>query len=146
MTDLDFRDILLVEDNPMDAELTVRALKKFRVVNRVVHVDDGTKALDFLFCRKQYASRPKINPSLVLLDLNLPKMDGIEVLRAIRADPWTQGLAVFVLTGSMDERNFVEANRLEVTDYLLKPVEFVNFAGVVAKAGMEWGLFEQESP
>lgn len=110
----------------------------------MIHVTDGAIALDFLFCRGAYQQRPQANPCLVLLDLKLPKIDGLSVLKAIRADARTRAIPVFVLTASSAQQDMAEATRLQITDYLVKPVEFVSFASVVAKAGLNWGLFAQE--
>jgi len=145
MTLEDLSQILLVEDDEHDAELTMRALRKSRVLNGIVHVDNGARALDFLFCRGVFAQRPRINPCLVLLDLALPKIGGLEVLTAIRGHPWTRGVPVFVLTQSSYYEDKADAKRLEVNGYLVKPVEFVNFAQVVANAGVNWALVAADS-
>jgi len=144
MANPELREVLLVEDNEIDAELTILALKKFSLLNPVVHLNDGGQALDYLFCRGLYAGRPRANPCVILLDLALPKVHGIDLLRAIRANPWTSGIPVFVLTSSRNEEDFADARRFEATDLLPKPVEFVDFAGVIAKAKLDWGLFTHE--
>lgn len=138
-------EILLVEDNPRDAEIALRALKKNNLANSVVHVKDGQEALDWLFGVGLYEGRD-INhrPKVVLLDLKLPKVDGIEVLRAVRADPRTQRLPVVVLTSSHEEQDVVRTYDLGVNSYIVKPVDFENFSAAVAEAGHYWLLVNQE--
>ncbi|MDB6152414.1 MAG: response regulator receiver protein [Chthoniobacteraceae bacterium] len=136
--------ILLVEDNPRDAELTLRALRKRNLANNVVHVDDGQEALDFLFGAGAYAERDVTAwPKLVLLDLKLPKIDGIEVLRQIRANQATRMLPVVVMTSSREDRDVVEAYNLGVNSYIVKPVEFENFCEAVSTVGCYWLLLNQ---
>jgi len=137
-------DILLVEDNPFDAELALVALKENRLANRVFHVEDGEEALDFLFCRGRYADRGKRQlPRVVLLDLKLPKVDGLEVLRQIKADPEMRLIPVVVLTSSREERDVVESYRLGVNSYIVKPVEFEKFSSSVRDLGFYWLLLNQ---
>jgi CheY-like chemotaxis protein len=131
-------EIVLVEDNPADVELTLRALRRHNLANRVVCLHDGAAALDFLFRRGEYAERPAEEPRLVLLDLKLPKVDGIEVLRRIKADERTRSIPVVVLTSSAEERDVVESYRLGVNSYIVKPVEFERFGETVAQAGLYW--------
>lgn len=139
-------EILLVEDNPQDAELTIRALKKRHLANNLIHVEDGQAALDFLFGTGPYAGR-NVNdqPKVVLLDLKLPKVDGIEVLRQLRADERTKYLPVVVLTSSREERDVIETYALGVNSYTVKPVEFENFSEAVSELGLYW-LLLNESP
>jgi two-component system response regulator len=142
--DLKLFEILLVEDDTGDGELALRALRQHNLVNEVVWVRDGQAALDFVFRREQYASRAQDNPHLILLDLKLPKIDGIGVLRALKGDERTRDIPVVVLTVSAQERDVTEAYRLGVNSYLVKPVEFQDFAGVVAQAGYYWALVNRE--
>ena len=138
-------EILLVEDNPRDAELTQRALKKHHLANHLVHVKDGQEALDWLFGCGLYTGRdPNHHPKIVLLDLKLPKVDGLEVLRAIRADERTQLIPVVVLTSSREEQDVVRSYELGVNSYIVKPVEFDNFSAAVAEAGHYWLLVNQK--
>jgi CheY-like chemotaxis protein len=139
-------DILLVEDNPSDAELALRALKKHNIANRVEWVKDGEAALDYLFHRGAYTSSPNGLPRVVLLDLRLPKVDGIEVLRQIRANPATHELPVVVLTSSKEERDVVATYKLGVNSFVSKPVAFDEFSRVVAELGMYWVLVNRVPP
>ena len=137
-------EILLVEDNQTDAELTIRALRKRNLGNKLVWVKDGAEALDYLFARGNYSSRD-INhtPKVVLLDLRLPKVDGLEVLRKIRADDKTRLIPVVVLTSSKEDRDIVESYRLGVNSYISKPVEFEEFMKTVAEMGLYWLLLNK---
>ena len=139
-------DILLVEDNPNDAELALRALRKHNLTNHLEWVKDGAAALDFLFHRGDYAARPNTLPRVVLLDLRLPKVDGIEVLRAIRANPETHDLPVVVLTSSREEQDLVATYQLGVNSFVAKPVAFDEFARTVAELGMYWVLVNRVPP
>lgn len=134
-------EVLLVEDNPHDAELTLRALRKRNLVNTVVHVRDGQEALDWLFGLGAFAGRdPGVHPKVVLLDLKLPKVDGLEVLRAVRSDPRTQLLPVVVVTSSSEDRDVVESYKLNVNSYVVKPVNFESFSAAMASLGHYWLL------
>ena len=136
--------ILLVEDNPNDAELTLRALKKNHLANRVHHVKDGAEALDFMFGTGMYAGRSAAaGPRVVMLDLKLPKVDGWEVLRRIKADERTKDTPVVILTSSREESDLVEGYRLGVNSYVQKPVEFDKFVEAVAQLGMYWMVLNQ---
>lgn len=139
-------DILLVEDNPNDAELALHALKKHNLANNVEWVKDGEAALDFLFLRNAYANRTNILPKVVLLDLRLPKVDGIEVLKQLRANPETRKLPVVVLTSSKEERDVIDTYKLGVNSYVAKPVAFDEFAKTVAELGMYWVLVNRVPP
>ena len=139
-------DILLVEDNPNDAELTLRALKKHNLTNNLEWVKDGAEALDFLFMRGNYATRTNHTPKLVLLDLRLPKLDGLEVLKAIRTNPQTDMIPVVVMTSSTEERDIVSSYKLGANSYVSKPVEFNEFLKVVADLGLYWTLINKAPP
>jgi two-component system, response regulator len=139
------RFVLLVEDNPDDEALTARALKRNRVTNDVVVVRDGVEALDFLFCRGTYASRdPEEMPELILLDLRLPKVDGIEVLRQIRADQRTQGLPIIILTSSNADRDMVDSLHYGANAYMRKPVDFNQFVAAVRELGLYLFVLKQD--
>lgn len=137
-------EILLVEDNPNDVELTLRALKSVNLTNRIHVVRDGAEALDFLFARGAYAERNGAQaPKVVLLDLKLPKLDGLEVLERIRQDPRTKLLPVVVLTSSREEPDIQKSYALGVNSYIVKPVEFEAFVRAVSEAGLYWLLLNQ---
>ena len=137
-------EILLVEDNPRDVELTLRALKKHNRANKVHVVKDGAEALDFIFATGIYAER-NINdqPKVILLDLKLPKVDGMEVLRRIRADERTKCIPVVVLTSSQEERDIVESYKLGVNSYIVKPVNFAKFLETAEELGLYWLLLNK---
>ena len=131
--------ILLVEDNPDDEILTVRELKKQSIVSEIIAVRDGVEALDYLFCKGQFASRdPRTFPTVVLLDLKLPKVDGFEVLRRIRADARTRHIPVVMLTSSDDQRDVIESYRLGANSYVCKPVSFDQFQEAVRHVQFYW--------
>ncbi len=139
--------ILLVEDNPDDEELTLLALKQGNIVNEVIVAHDGVEALDYLFATGQHAGRdPSRLPQLVLLDLKLPRQDGLEVLRRLRADPRTQLIPVVVLTCSSEEEDVVASYRLGANSYVRKPVEFHRFADAVRQLGLYWLLLNEAPP
>jgi CheY-like chemotaxis protein len=133
-------DILLVEDNPNDAELAIRALNNNNLANRIQWVKDGEEALDYIFYRGVYSNRKRKLPRVVLLDLRLPKLDGIEVLTAIRNHQDTKNLPVVVLTSSKEERDLVETYKLGVNSFVAKPVAFDEFVKTVAELGLYWVL------
>lgn len=134
-------EILLVEDNPTDAELCIRALKKNNFANKLEWVKDGAEALDFLFCRGKYAGRSaKGVIKVILLDLRLPKVDGLEVLRAVKADERTRHIPVVVMTSSKEDRDVAESYKLGVNSYVSKPVTFEEFEKVVSELGLYWLL------
>ena len=145
MTPLEDVEILLVEDNPNDVELTLRALQKQNLSNKVFVVKDGAEALDFMFASGPYAHR-KVDkrPRVVLLDLKLPKVDGLEVLRRIKTDSRTSHIPVVMLTSSQEERDVVDSYNLGVNSYIVKPVNFDNFSEAVALTGHYWLLVNQE--
>lgn len=137
-------EILLVEDNPHDAELTIRALKQRNLANHMVHVQDGKSALDFLFGEGAYEGRDVHHqPKVVLLDLKLPKIDGIEVLRRIRGDVRTRLLPVVVLTSSREDRDVIDAYHLGANSYIVKPVDFEKFSEAVSHLGLYWLLLNE---
>lgn len=131
-------EVLLIEDNPEDAELTIRVLKKHNLANNLVHLQDGEAALDFLF-----ADGNNNIPRLILLDLKMPKVDGIEVLNKIKNDVHKKIIPVVVLTSSKEERDIIESYKLGVNAYVVKPVEFEKFVEAVAKLGLFWLLLNQ---
>jgi CheY-like chemotaxis protein len=134
-------EILLVEDNPTDAELTMRALKRKNMANQVVWVKDGEEALDFIFATGEYSHRnPDDLPKLILLDLRMPKVDGLEVLQRIKAEENTRKIPVVVLTSSKEDRDIVESYELGVNSYVSKPVEFDQFIDAVSTLGFYWML------
>ncbi|MET0293331.1 MAG: response regulator [Steroidobacteraceae bacterium] len=133
-------DILLVEDSESDAELTLRALRKARLANNVVWVKDGQEALDFLYSEGTYADRGQTRPKLVFLDLKLPRLNGIDVLRRIKGDEAKKTIPVVMLTSSNEERDIVESYALGVNSYLTKPVEFDKLGEQVVNAGLYWLL------
>ena len=138
-----FLDILMVEDNQADVELTLHAFKKAIITNPIHVVYDGAEALDFLFCRGRYANRKMENrPQLVLLDLNLPRVSGLEVLRRIKSDPRTKTIPVIVLTASRRDRDIGECHRMGAATYIVKPVDFENFSKVTPQLSLRWALLE----
>jgi two-component system response regulator len=140
-------EILLVEDSAEDAELTIRALRRSKIANEIRVAEDGAEALDFLFCRGEHEDRTFVHPPrLVMLDLKLPKISGMEVLRAIRADERTKAIPVVVLTSSKEERDLIEGYKLGVNAYAQKPVDFEQFSETVRQIGMFWMLVNQAPP
>ena len=147
MTSANETEILLVEDNPRDAELALISLSERNLANKVVHVRDGAQALAFLFCTGVYAGRdPNSHPKVVLLDLKLPKVDGLEVLRAIKTNPRTKHIPVVVMTSSQEQRDVVDSYQLGVNSYIVKPVDFDNFSAAVAELGCYWLLLNRIPP
>ena len=145
--DLENKMILLVEDNADDEELTLRALKKNHIGNKVFIVRDGAEALDFLFCTGIYADRdPHEMPQVTLLDLKLPKVDGLEVLRRIRADPRTHTLPVVILTSSNEEKDVVDGYKLGANSYVRKPVDFNEFLEAARQLGLYWLVLNNLPP
>lgn len=141
------KTILLVEDNPDDRELTRRALESNGIGNEIVMARDGVEALDYLFCRGAWADRdPAVHPQVVLLDLKLPKVDGIEVLRAIRSDPRTALLPVIVLTSSLEDRDLLESYGSGANSYVRKPVDFAQFSEAVRQLGLYWLVLNESPP
>jgi CheY-like chemotaxis protein len=144
MTALEDVEILLVEDNPNDVELTLRALQKNNLAGKVYVVKDGAEALDFIFAKGAFAQRKIENlPKVILLDMKLPKIDGIEVLRRVKTDERTKHMPVVMLTSSQESRDVIETYNLGVNSYIVKPVEFTNFVHAVAELGVYWGLLNK---
>jgi two-component system response regulator len=140
----DVVEILLVEDNPNDEELTLHAFRKYHLTNRMQVVRDGEEALDFIFCRGQYASRNIQNgPKVVLLDIKLPKVDGLEVLRQVKADERTRKIPVVLLTSSREERDILAGYTNGANSYIVKPVDFEQFTESVRTLGMYWLLLNK---
>jgi len=140
-------EILLVEDNPNDVQLTLHALKRHRLTNRIHVVRDGAEALEFLFGTGAYGERKGTeSPKLVMLDLKLPRVDGREVLQEMRADPRTKTIPVVVLTSSREERDIAEVYNLGANSYVVKPVDFEQFTEAVRQLGLYWMLLNQQAP
>ena len=138
-------DVLLVEDNPDDAGLVLREIRKKNLGNNIIHLTDGVEALDFIFGRQKFAQRNvEDKPKVILLDLKMPKVSGLEVLRAIRADDRTKFIPVVVMTSSSEEKDIVESYSLGVNAYVVKPVGFDNFSKAVAELGLFWILVNQQ--
>src|SRR5208282_753922 len=141
MNEANIIEILIVEDNPQDLDLAQRALRKAKLTNNIHVVRDGEEALQFLFCEGPYAGRKMENgPKVILLDLKLPKVDGLEVLRRIKSDPRTNSIPVVVLTSSKEQSDVIESYHLGVNSYIVKPVNFEQFSEAVQKLGMYWLL------
>ena len=144
MIDQSAVEILLVEDNPQDAEMAIRALRKNNLANNVALVTDGEEALDFIFARGAYSGRKIENgPKVILLDLKLPKVDGLEVLKAVKSDPRTKIIPVIALTSSSEEKDIIESYRLGVNSYIVKPVDFDKFVEAIKGLGFYWLLLNQ---
>ncbi len=137
-------EILLVEDNPDDELLALHAFKRNNIANNVYVVRDGAEALEYIFCTGAYAERARENPKLILLDLKLPLIDGMEVLRRVRRDPRTRMVPVVVLTSSNEERDVVETYAMGVNSYIVKPVDFEQFNGVARQLGYYWLLLNRQ--
>jgi CheY-like chemotaxis protein len=144
MNDPNAVELLLVEDNPQDLELALRALRKANLSNRIHVARDGAEALEFIFCEGPHAARRIIDcPKVILLDLKLPKIDGLEVLKRIKGDPRTKAIPVVVLTSSKEQSDVVESYQLGVNSYIVKPVNFEQFAEAVHDLGLYWLLLNQ---
>lgn len=140
-------EILLVEDNPSDAELTIRALRKKNLANRLIHLKNCAEALDFIFARGSYAGRDPLKvPKVILLDLKMPKVNGLEVLAALRGDEKTKRIPVVVLTSSNEDPDVDACYALGVNSYIVKPVDFDNFVKAVSELGFYWLLLNQAAP
>jgi two-component system, response regulator len=143
MDDFEAVEILLVEDSDADAELILRSLRKGNVVNRLVRVHDGVEALEFVFRGGAYAQRRGGQPRLILLDLKMPRMGGIEVLRRLKADQQARLIPVVVLTSSAEEQDVLESYKLGVNSYLVKPVAFTDFTNVITQTGLYWAVMNR---
>jgi len=140
-------EVLLIEDNPNDVEMTLYAFEQYRLSNRIHVVRDGAEALEFIFATGAYADRQNAeNPRVILLDLKLPKVDGLEVLRQIKSDPRTRAIPVVVLTSSREESDIVESYNLGVNSYIVKPVDFEQFTEAVRQLGLYWLLLNEPPP
>jgi len=138
--------ILLAEDDPKDVRLTITALDEYNLANEVVVVNDGAEALDFLYCRGKYQSRVAANPAVVLLDIKMPKVDGVEVLRTIKNDPQLKNIPVVILTSSREEKDLAECYRLGVNAFVVKPVNFAEFVEAVKSLGVFWAIVNEPPP
>ncbi len=136
-------EILLVEDNPDDIEMALNALEQHHIANRILVVRDGAAALDFMFSRGAYSGRDKQTPRVILLDLKLPLVDGLEVLRQLKEDPRTRAVPVVVMTASREEQDLVESYRLGVNSYIVKPVDFAQFTRAMRTIGLYWLLLNE---
>lgn len=137
----------MIEDNPHEAELTIRSLKKHNLANKLMHLDDGAEAIEFLFPPPGQAEPGNsFNPKLILLDLKLPKVDGLEILRRLKTDYRTKMIPVVVLTSSREEKDIIESHKLGVNSYIVKPVNFESFARAISELGLYWLILNQNPP
>ncbi len=136
-------DILLIEDNPEEAELAIRSMKKSKVANTMVHIDDGAEALDYIFARGKYTGNKAGHPRMILLDLNLPKVGGLEILKEVKGDERTKIIPVVVLTSSQEQRDVIESYKLGVNSYIVKPVNFESFSKAIVELNMYWLVLNQ---
>lgn len=140
-------EILLIEDNPHEAELAIRSLQNNHLANDLIHIDDGAEALEFIFSEGKYEDRGKNNPPrLILLDLNLPKVDGLEILRRVKSDEATKSIPVVVLTSSREDSDIIESYKLGANSYIVKPVNFESFSQAIAQLKMYWLILNQGPP
>ena len=138
--------ILIVEDDPKDVELTLTALEEYNLANEVVVTRDGEEALDYLYCRGNFATRTNDNPAVLLLDLKLPKVNGLEVLQQIKSDEKLRMIPVVVLTSSREERDMVASYKLGVNAYVVKPVDFHEFVNAIKELGIFWAVINEPPP
>ena len=141
-----FGRILMVEDDPRDVELTLTALAEYNLANEVVVAGDGEEALDYLYCRGNFKARTSENPAVLLLDLKLPKVDGLEVLQQIKSDEKLRMIPVVVLTSSREERDMVASYKLGVNAYVVKPVDFHEFVNAIKELGVFWAVINEPPP
>lgn len=140
------KSILLVEDSPEDAELVLHALRSFNLVNKIVHVQDGVEALDYLYRREEFASLPEEQPAVILLDLKLPKLNGLQVLRDIKNNPKLRLISVVVMTSSREDQDILNSYKLGVNAYVVKPVRFHEFVDAVKQVGAFWAMLNEAPP
>ena len=138
--------ILMVEDDPKDVDLTLTALEEYNLANEVIVTRDGEQALDYLYCRGKYEARPSGNPAVMLLDLKLPKVDGLEVLKQIKSDGELRMIPVVVLTSSKEEKDMVASYQLGVNAYVVKPVDFHEFVNAIKELGVFWAVINEPPP
>jgi CheY-like chemotaxis protein len=138
--------ILMVEDDPKDVELSLTALEEYNLANEVVVAHDGVEALDYLYCRGEFEGRPKENPAVILLDLKLPNIDGLEVLQQVKSDENLKLIPVVVLTSSNEEKDMVASYRLGVNAYVVKPVDFHEFVNAIKELGAFWAIINEPPP
>ena len=138
--------ILMVEDDPKDVELTLTALEEYNLANEVIVTRDGEQALDYLYCRGEYKTRSSGNPAVMLLDLKLPKVDGLEVLKQIKSDGELRMIPVVVLTSSKEEKDMVASYKLGVNAYVVKPVDFHEFVNAIKELGVFWAVINEPPP
>lgn len=131
-------DVLLVEDNPNDALLAIRSLKDGKLANEIVHLKDGQEAMDYLFRQEKYSGRKGLQPKVILLDLKLPKVNGLELLKALRSNPETKLVPIVILTSSQMESDLIESYKLGANSYIVKPVDFENFSKSIREVGLYW--------
>jgi CheY-like chemotaxis protein len=136
----------MVEDDPKDVELTLTALEEYKLANEVVVARDGEEALDYLYCRGKFSARPAENPAVLLLDLKLPKVDGLEVLQQVKSDEKLKLIPVVVLTSSQEEKDMVASYKLGVNAYVVKPVDFHEFVNAVKELGVFWAVINEPPP
>ncbi len=139
----EFKSILFAEDNAKDVELTLAALAEINLANEVVVVRDGAEALDYLYARGKFQMRAKGNPAVILLDIKMPKVDGLQVLKTVKSDPDLKNIPVVILTSSREERDLVESYRLGVNAYVVKPVAFQEFVKAVKELGSFWAIINE---
>jgi len=142
----EIKPILFAEDSLSDAELTLEALADNNLANRVIHVNDGVEAMDFLHCKGKYSTRKPCNPAVAILDIKMPRMDGIEVLRAIRSDPKLKMIPVVMLTSSREEQDLIRSYELGINAYVVKPVNFTEFLAAVKTLGGFWAVLNELPP
>jgi CheY-like chemotaxis protein len=138
--------ILMVEDDPKDVELTLTALEEYNLANEVIVTHDGEQALDYLYCRGEYKTRSSGNPAVMLLDLKLPRVDGLEVLKQIKSDGELRMIPVVVLTSSKEEKDMVASYKLGVNAYVVKPVDFHEFVNAIKELGVFWAVINEPPP